>query len=92
MRFYTKPHQFYCGIDLHARTMSVCILDRAGEILLHQNMQASSEALLRAISPYRQGLVGAVECVFTWYWLADLCAREEIPFVLRPRALHESHS
>jgi len=21
MRFYTKPHQFYCGIDLHARTM-----------------------------------------------------------------------
>ena len=21
MRFYTKPHQFHCGIDLHARTM-----------------------------------------------------------------------
>src|SRR5919108_30827 len=21
MRFYTKPHKFYCGIDLHARTM-----------------------------------------------------------------------
>jgi hypothetical protein len=21
MRFYTKPHQFYWGIDLHARTM-----------------------------------------------------------------------
>ena len=24
----------------------------------------------------------AVECIFTWYWLADLCAREGIPFVL----------
>src|SRR5207244_5013515 len=24
----------------------------------------------------------AVECIFTWYWLADLCAREDIPFVL----------
>jgi transposase len=24
----------------------------------------------------------AAECVFTWYWLADLCAREQIPFVL----------
>ena len=24
----------------------------------------------------------AVECVFTWYWLADLCAREGMPFVL----------
>jgi hypothetical protein len=21
MRFYTKPHKFYGGIDLHARTM-----------------------------------------------------------------------
>jgi hypothetical protein len=24
MRFYTKQHPFYCGIDLHARTMDVC--------------------------------------------------------------------
>jgi hypothetical protein len=27
MRFYTKQHQFYCSIDLHARTMYVCIMD-----------------------------------------------------------------
>ena len=27
MRFYTQQHQFYCGIDLHARTMYVCILN-----------------------------------------------------------------
>ena len=26
MRFYTTQHPFYCGIDLHARTMYVCIL------------------------------------------------------------------
>jgi transposase len=26
--------------------------------------------------------VVAVECIFTWYWLADLCARERIAFVL----------
>src|SRR5215471_13249498 len=24
----------------------------------------------------------AVECIFTWYWLADLCAAEHIAFVL----------
>jgi transposase len=24
----------------------------------------------------------AVECIFTWYWLADLCAQAGIPFVL----------
>jgi transposase len=82
MRFYTTQHQFYCGIDLHARTMYVCILDQQGEIILHRNLKASSDALLKAIAPYRGDLVIAVECMFTWYWLADLCAQEGIPFVL----------
>jgi hypothetical protein len=35
MRFYTNQHPFYCGIDLHARSMYVCILSHDGEILLH---------------------------------------------------------
>jgi hypothetical protein len=26
MRFYTKQHQYYCGIDLHARRMYICVL------------------------------------------------------------------
>ena len=26
MRFYTKQHKHYCGIDLHARSMYICIL------------------------------------------------------------------
>src|SRR5215510_1927029 len=82
MRFYTKQHPFYCGIDLHARTMYVCILDQAGETLLHRNMTATPEALLKAIAPYREQIVLAAECMFTWYWLADLCAEQGIPFVL----------
>jgi transposase len=82
MRFYTHQHPFYCGIDLHARSMYVCILSHDGEILLHRNMKAAPEAFLRAIAPYRDGLVVAVECIFTWYWLADLCADQGIPFVL----------
>jgi len=82
MRFYTNQHQFYCGIDLHARSMYVCIVNHAGEIMLHRNMQAAPDLFLKAITPYREGLVVAVECIFTWYWLADLCAAEGIPFVL----------
>ena len=34
------------------------------------------------IAPYREDLVVAVECIFTWYWVADLCTREGIAFVL----------
>ena len=82
MRFYTKQHKVYCGIDLHARSMYVCILSQEGEVLLHRNMKTSPEMFLKAIAPYREDLVVCVECIFTWYWLADLCAREDIPFVL----------
>ena len=82
MRFYTKQHPFYCGIDLHARTMYVCILSQDGEVMLHRNMKASPDTLLKAIAPYRDDMVIAVECIFTWYWLADLCAQEGLPFVL----------
>ena len=82
MRFYNTQHPFYCGIDLHARAMYVCILNQAGETLLHHNMKTTPEAFLKVIAPYRPDIVVAVECMFTWYWLADLCADEEIPFVL----------
>ena len=82
MRFYTHTHPFYCGIDLHARSMYVCILLYDGEIVLHRNMKAAPVAFLKAIAPYRDGLVVAVECLFTWYGLTDLCAQEDIPFVL----------
>ena len=38
MRFYTKQHRFYCGIDLHARSMYACVLDQAGQILAQKNL------------------------------------------------------
>ena len=82
MRFYTKQHKYYCGIDLHARTMYVCILDQTGKTLVHRNMKASAEVFLKVIEPYRADVCVAVECMFIWYWLADLCAQERIPFVL----------
>lgn len=82
MRFYTQQHQYSCGIDLHARTMYLCILNHEGEIVFHRNMPAAPDCFLKAIAPYREDLVVAVECLFTWYWLADLCAQEQIPFVL----------
>ena len=82
MRFYTQQHKYYCGIDLHARMMYLCILDPAGEVVVHRNMKAKPEPFLKAIEPYREDLVVAVECMFTWYWLADLCREQDIAFVL----------
>jgi hypothetical protein len=82
MRFYTNQHKFHCGIDLHARSMYICILDKKGKTVMHRNYKASPEAFLRAIKPYRKDIAVGVECMFVWYWLAHVCAQEKIPFVL----------
>src|SRR6266498_2763439 len=82
MRFYTKTHKHYCGIDLHAKKMYICILDREGNVVLHRNINSNPNEFLRIIAPFREELVVGVECMFAWYWLGDLCRRENIEFVL----------
>ena len=82
MRFYTKQHRYNCGIDLHARTMYVVVTDQTGQVLVERNMKTDAQAFLQLVAPYREDLAVAVECIFTWYWLADLCAKEGIVFVL----------
>ena len=82
MRFYNHVHTFYCGVDLHARTLALCILDQNGNAVLQSNIPASPDAFRFAIAPFREGLVVACECMFAWYWLADLCREDKIPFVL----------
>jgi transposase len=62
--------------------MYVCIMNREGEILVHRHLPAGPDPFLKAMAPYREDLVVCVEGLFTWYWLADLCAREGMPFVL----------
>ena len=82
MRFDNAQHPLYCGIDLHARSMYVCIMNHDGAILVHRNMQAGPDPFLQTMAPYWEDLVVCVACLFTWYWLADLWARESMPFVL----------
>jgi transposase len=82
MRFYAQQHRFYCGIDLHARSMHLCIVDDAGAVVFDRNLPTRPESLLRAVAPFRDDLIVGVECMFAWYWVADLCQTENIPFAL----------
>jgi len=41
MKYYTSTTQFNCGIDLHARQMHVCVLDRDGKKLVHTNIRTN---------------------------------------------------
>lgn len=58
------------------------MLNRDGESVVHQNMTASPGLRLKVMAPSRTVLVMAVDCRFTWYWVATLCAQEGIPLVL----------
>jgi transposase len=82
MRCYSKQHKFYCGVDLHARSMFIHILDHKGKTVLERDLPANPDAFLDAIKAFRKDLVVGVECMFAWYWLADLCADQGIAFVL----------
>ena len=64
MRFFNQQHKYYCGIDLHTKTIYVCIMDQAGQIVLHQNLPVDSDSLLKLIMPFMPDIVISVECIF----------------------------
>ncbi|MFA3793236.1 IS110 family transposase [Aliiglaciecola sp. SL4] len=82
MNFYTNTHPYYCGIDLHARLLYVCIIDDKSEVLVHKKIKDSPEQLLTLLTPYLGNIVVGVECMHCWYWVSDLCRQHAIDFVL----------
>ncbi len=54
MQFSTKQPKSSCGIALHARSISVCIVHQAGALWGHRNLQTSPEECWRVMAPYRE--------------------------------------
>jgi hypothetical protein len=48
MRFYTQIHQYVCGIDLHTKTMYLCILNESGDNRLSCQHSSSTQALFES--------------------------------------------
>ena len=83
MNLYQTQHQFYCGIDLHAKEMYACVVDQTGKKQLHRNFKTrQSDKFFDQIQPLGKNLVVGCESTFNWYWLADACHQRNIPFVL----------
>jgi transposase len=84
MRSFQPPAttRFYAGVDLHARALFLVILDRDGQVRFARNLPANPDAFLRAVAPFRDGLLVACACLHCWYWLADTCRDHAIAFVL----------
>src|SRR5262249_45446273 len=86
MRSFTPPAdtRFYAGVDPHARALFLVLLDRDGPSCFSRHLPPNPDALLRAVEPFRAGLLVACACRHCWYWLADTCRDHRLPFVLGP--------
>ncbi len=82
MEYASVSTEFYCGVDLHARTMYVTVMDRAGELVVRQNMKNDFTKLVHVLEPFLPTVSVGVESTFNWYWLADGCHETGIPFYL----------
>jgi transposase len=63
----------YVGIDLHARTLQLCVVDavKGERILERARVPNRLPAILDLLAPYRADTSVAVESTFNWYWLVD---------------------
>ena len=82
MNFYNNTHPYYCGIDLHARILYVCILDQEGNTCVHKEISADPEKLKQILEPYIGNIVVGVECMHCWYWVSDFCNDLGVDFIL----------
>ena len=83
MKYYCTATEFNCGIDILARHMYICVMDRQGRKLVHCNVRNNDfEFFLKLVQPYRHSLTVCCECMFGWYWLADACEAAGLSFVL----------
>ena len=82
MRFYNTEHDYYCGIDLHARMLYVCIIDARGNKLVHKKISDNPDQLLALLTPYKGQIIVAAECMHCWYWVSDLCLAHGIEFIV----------
>lgn len=57
------------------------ILSAGKRTLLDEDLPGG---FLEAVALNRKGLVGDAECMFAWFWLADLCEDESTPFTFGP--------
>jgi len=82
MEYIHVHKKYYCGVDLHADVMYVCVMTKAGNVVFHHEMPTDFSRLLKHLKPYLSNIAVCAESTFNWYWLADGCAKHDIPFYL----------
>lgn len=80
--YYQLSTKYVCGIDLHAKTMSACVLDREGRILKKKSLPCQVGDLMEFLRPWGRDITIGVESTYNWYWLIDSLKHNNIPCCL----------
>ncbi len=70
--------KYVCGIDLHAQTMAICIMDKNGKTLLKKSIKCEIGLLMALLKPYLKSITVVVESTFNWYWLLDELKKKKV--------------
>ena len=54
--------------------MYICVINNSRETVFHKNMECSRDNLEVVTNTFGKDIVVGVECILTWYWVADFCA------------------
>jgi len=82
MDFIKLNTQFYCGVDLHAKSMYICVMNKEGDILLHRNLRNEFREFKRKVNKFLPDISVCAESTYNYYWLADACRHDGIAFYL----------
>ncbi len=83
MKYYKSMTEYNAGVDLHSRNLYLCIMDREGTVLVHENIRGNDlDRVRKLIEPYRHDLTLTFESCFMGAWFADFCEDEGLSHVM----------
>jgi transposase len=80
--FFNVTTKYVCGIDLHAKTLTACVMDLNGQIFKKKTIPCQVQSVLAYLAPWGKDITVGVESTYNWYWLIDALKQYEIPCCL----------
>jgi hypothetical protein len=61
MEYIRIDKQYYCGVDLHANIIYICVMRKSGKVVLHEELSTDFSKFLKAIKPYLSSIAVCAE-------------------------------
>jgi transposase len=80
--YYNVITKYVCGIDLHAKSLTACVMNQEGKIIRKKTVLCQRKDVLSFLAPWEKNVTVGVESTYNWYWLLDTLKEAEIPCCL----------